>query len=200
MTERIPALEPDAWTPAVRRALAPTVAPVAALEDRDPAAPTGAPPRPLNILTVVAHQPNLLQPFLGWASALVLEGVLPRRDHELLALRAAVNCGSPFEWGHHAAYARAAGLTDEELERVAAGPDAGGWDAEDADLLRAADELQEAWTISDATWRRLADRYAEPALVALCFVVGQYTMLSMLANAAGVLVEPGYDPLPSAHG
>ena len=157
MTERIPGLEPDSWGPVVRRALAPTVGPVAALEAREPGA-DGASPRPLNILTVIAHQPNLLEPFLGWASALALDGVLSRRDHELLALRTAVNCGSAFEWGHHAVYGRAAGLTDDELHRVATGPDAEGWDARDADLLRAADELQGGWTISDGTWRQLAAR------------------------------------------
>jgi alkylhydroperoxidase family enzyme len=200
MTGRIPGLEPPSWSPAVRRALAPTVGPVAELEDRDAGPEGGATSRPLNILTVIAHQPRLLDPFLGWASALVLEGVLPRRDHELLALRAAANCGSPFEWGHHAVYARAAGLTDDEVNRVAAGPDADGWEPGDADLLRAADELQRGWTISDPTWRRLTERYDEGALVELCFVVGQYTMLSMLANAAGVEVEPGYDPLPAPRG
>ncbi len=198
MTERIAGLEPASWSEAVRRALAPTVGPVAELEAREPGSEDDAPPRPLNILTVMAHQPKLLEPFLGWASALVLEGVLPRRDHELLALRAAVNCGSRFEWGHHAVYARAAGLTDDELDRVAAGPDAPGWEPADADLLRAADELQQSWTISDATWRRLAARHDDAALVELIFVVGQYTMLSMLANGAGVEVEPGYDPLPTS--
>ena len=33
--------------------------------------------------------PDLLAPFLGWAAALALNGVLSNRDHELLALRAA---------------------------------------------------------------------------------------------------------------
>jgi alkylhydroperoxidase family enzyme len=200
VTERIPGLEPAAWNAAVRDALAPTVAPVAALEAREPGAAEGATPRPLNILTVIAHQPTLLRPFLGWASALVLDGVLARRDHELLALRTAANCASPFEWGHHAVYARAAGLSDQELDRVARGPDADGWGPADADLLRAADELHASRTVSDATWARLAERYDEGALVELCFVVGQYTMLSMLANAAGVEVEPGYDPLPAPRG
>ena len=30
----------------------------------------------------------------------------------------------------------------------------------------------------------------------MSFVVGQYTMLSMVANATGVEIEEGYDPLP----
>lgn len=197
MAHRVPGLGPEEWSPEVRSALAPTVGPVAALEARNGPAAESAGQRPLNILTVIAHQPRLLGPFLAWASALVLEGALSRREHELLALRAAANCRSDFEWGHHAVYARAAGLSDGELERVAAGPDAEGWDPHEASLLRAADELQRDWTISDATWERLAERYDQARLVEIPFVVGQYTMLSMLANTTGVEVEPGYDALPA---
>src|SRR5438445_715259 len=79
---------------------------------------------------------------------------------------------------------------------VAAAADADGWSADDAALLRAADELQADSTVSDATWETLAARYEAGGLVEIPFVVGQYTMLSMLANAAGVEVEPGYERLP----
>ena len=41
-------------------------------------------------MAVLARQPDLLSPFLGWAAALALNGVLSHRDHELLALRVAV--------------------------------------------------------------------------------------------------------------
>ena len=61
------------------------------------------------------------EPFLRFAAVLAAQGVLPRRASELLALRAAWNCRSAFEWGHHVLYARAAGLGDEEIERVAQG-------------------------------------------------------------------------------
>jgi 4-carboxymuconolactone decarboxylase len=171
-----------------------TLSPVAQLEDRGEAADE---PKPLAILTVLAHAPRLLGPFLGWASALALDGVLPRRDHELLALRTAVNCASEFEWGHHVTYARAVGLSSEEIARVAIGPDAPGWSAPDADLLRAADELARGTNIGDETWAALAARYEPGQLVEIALVVGQYTMLSMVANATGVELEPGHEPLPA---
>ena len=38
----------------------------------------------------------------------------------------------------------------------------------------------------DATWAELGAHYDAPALVEILFVVGQYTMLSMVANAAGI--------------
>ena len=68
--------------------------------------PLIAPPgrEPARTMAVLARQPDLLSPFLGWAAALALNGVLSHRDHELLALRAAANCGSGFEWVEHAEY------------------------------------------------------------------------------------------------
>jgi alkylhydroperoxidase family enzyme len=153
--------------------------------------------RPLAILTVLAHAPRLLGPFLAWASALALEGALPRRDHEILALRAVWNCRSEFEWGHHVAYARAAGITDDEIRRVPFGPEAGGWSTGDSALLGAADDLHRGSTVGDTTWADLQARYEPAALVEIPLVVGQYTMLSMVANTCGVELEPGHDPLPA---
>jgi alkylhydroperoxidase family enzyme len=158
--------------------------------------PLIAPPErePARTMGVLARQPDLLAPFLGWAAALALQGRLPKRDHELLALRAAWNCRSDFEWGEHAEYAREAGLTDEEI--VAVAHDAGGFTGREAALLRAADELHEDSTIGDATWAELAAHYDAGQLAELLFVVGQYTMLSMVANAAAVGLPAGLDPLP----
>ena len=190
---RVPGLSPSEWSDDVRRLLEATVGPVSTLEGGSGDDPE---PRPLSILTVIAHQPQLLGPFLGWASALALHGVVPRRDHELLALRTAVNCRSDFEWGHHVVYGRAVGFDDSHLARIVTGPDTPGWDTRDEQLLRAADELHRDATISDATWVYLTARYPPGALVEIPLIVGQYTMLSMLANAAGVELEAGLERLP----
>jgi 4-carboxymuconolactone decarboxylase len=150
--------------------------------------PLIAPPgrEPARTMAVLARQPDLLSPFLGWAAALALQGVLPHRDHELLALRVASNCGSEFEWVEHTEYARAAGLSDEEIGMAAKPLDDGPWTDAERALLRAADELSIDCDIGDATWSALARHYEPPALVEILFVVGQYTMLSMVANAAGI--------------
>src|SRR5438105_6184641 len=150
--------------------------------------PLIAPPgrEPARTMAVLARQPDLLSPFLAWAAALALQGVLPHRDHELLALRVASNCGSEFEWSEHAEYARAASLTGDEIARVAEHVDIGTWTETEQALLRAADELTTDHDVTDATWAILARHYDLPALVEILFVVGQYTMLSMVANAAGL--------------
>ena len=141
---------------------------------------------PARTMEALARQPELLSPFLGWAAALALNGVLTPREHELLALRAASNCGSEFEWVEHVEYAREAGLTDDEIARVGDPIATAPWTESERALLRATDELHTDHDITDATWAALAAHYDPPALVEVLFVVGQYTMLSMVANAAGI--------------
>ena len=95
-------------------------------------------------MAVLARQPDLLSPFLGWAAALALNGVLSKRDHEILALRVASNCRSQFEWVEHVEYARDAGLSDVEIESVPQAITAANWTEAEQALLRAADELHDA--------------------------------------------------------
>ncbi len=152
--------------------------------------------KPLNILNTIAHHPSLLEPFLGFAATLAVMGTLSRRDSELLALRTAYNCRSDFEWGHHVEYARDAGLSDAEIARVAVGAAADGWNADDRTLLTAADELHARHDVSAETWQALRARFSDAQLVEIPFVVGNYTMLSMVANATGVPLEEGILTIP----
>lgn len=151
---------------------------------------------PPQILGTVARHPHLLAPMLQFSSALA-SGVLPRRASEILALRAAWNCQSEFEWGHHAKYGLDAGLTDREIERLAGGAAREGWSPEDAALILAADELHSHQDLCDETWAALATSWDEAQLVEIPFVVGQYTMLSMVAKATGVPVRDDLPKLPA---
>jgi alkylhydroperoxidase family enzyme len=147
------------------------------------------PPRgPIPTVGVLANTPRLFGPFLGWASALALEGTLPRRDHELAALRAIHHCRSEFQWVEHSEFGRAAGIADAELAALDRDDvlRAHEWVAYEAALLRAVDELATTRTIGEATWSVLATHYSPGQLVEIPYVVGQYTMLSMVANSLGI--------------
>ena len=187
---RIAPLPPEAWSPETRERLEATVGRVAGLEGRAPA-------RVLPILTVIARHPTLLGPFLDFTGTLATRGVLSRRDSELLALRAAWRCRSAFEWGHHVLYARAAGISDAEIARVAVAETSTGWSERERALLSAADELHARQRISDATWAALTPHFDEAQRIEIPFIVGQYTMLSMVAESLGVPVEPELPQLPA---
>jgi len=189
---RLRPLEPEEWPEDVKKLLGGTFSAVAELEGRTAAKQ----PRPLNILLTIAHHPDLLGPFLGFAATLATRGVLPRRESELLALRAAWNCRSAFEWGHHVIYARAAGLSETEIEQIGRDGISAEWPDTDRDLLQAADELHGDQNIADATWKRLEAHWNSAQLLEIPFVVGNYTMLSMVAKATGVPLEEDLPALP----
>jgi alkylhydroperoxidase family enzyme len=143
-----------------------------------------------NIFTTLVRHPGLFRRWLPFGGKL-LAGKLSPRDRELLILRTGWLCDSPYEWGQHVLIARQSGIDDVEIERVKSGPDAPGWSAFDATLLRAADELHHDHCVSDATWAALAERYDERQLIEVPMVVGHYHLVAFTLNTLGVQREPG---------
>jgi len=181
-------------------AMAPRIPPLPA-EGRDPRTeeylaslrqPDGT---ELNIFATLARHPKLFKRWSAFGGTLLYGGVLPARERELLILRTGYLCRAPYEWGQHVVIGRAAGLTDEEIARVAAGPDADGWSPDEALLLRATDELHADSRIGDATWAALAARWDDQQLIEVCMVVGQYHLVSFALNSLGV--EPESDDFPA---
>jgi 4-carboxymuconolactone decarboxylase len=148
--------------------------------------PLIAPPgrEPAATMRLLGRAPDLLGPFLGWAAALALQGTLPKREHEILALRVAHNCASSYEFWEHAAYAREAGVTEADIAGTTTIDHP--WSERDALLVRAADELDALSTLEDPTVDALGREFDAEQVVEILFVVGQYTMLSLVANAAGL--------------
>jgi alkylhydroperoxidase family enzyme len=148
----------------------------------------------LNIFATLARHPKLLKRWSQFGGVLLYGGQLPARDRELLILRTGYRCRAHYEWAQHVAIGKAIGLTDDEIDRIAAGPAAEGWSDDDALLLRAADELHEDAVLSDLTWERLAARYGEQQLIEVCMVVGQYHLVAFTLNSLGV--QPETDDMP----
>ena len=152
---------------------------------------TGQDGKPLNIFATLAHHPKLLKRWLVFGNHVLSKSTIGARERELLILRTGWLCRAEYEWGQHVLIARQAGLTDEEIRRIQRGPDAAGWDAFDAALLRAADELHSDQVVSDSTWAELGKRYDTRQLMDVVFAVGQYTLVSMALNTLGVQRDAG---------
>ena len=149
----------------------------------------------VNIFATLVRHPGLFRRWMPFGGKL-LSGRLPARDRELLVLRTGWRCRSEYEWAQHVVVGRAAGLTDDEIARVADGPDAEGWEDHERVLLRAADELHDDACISDATWADLAVRYDERQLIEVPMVVGHYHLVSFTLNSLGVPLEDGVEGFP----
>ena len=144
-----------------------------------------------NAVATYLHHPSLAEHILPFEHYVSSQSGLPPRQRMLLVLRTAWLTRSNYLWAHRAGEARQAGLTDEELKRVAQGPDAKGWDAFDATLLRAADELHVDSFVSDATWHALSAHYNTNQLVDVVDTVGTLTMQAGAINSLGVEIEAG---------
>jgi alkylhydroperoxidase family enzyme len=151
-----------------------------------------------NAIATYASYPELATAMLPYTEFLLGGSTLPARHRELLWLRTAWLARSDYMWAQRAPVARREGLSDEELVRIALGPQASGWDPFEATLLRAADELRVDAFISDATWGELAAHYDEGQLIDLLYGVGEITMHADYANTLRIEIEPELaDRLPS---
>lgn len=154
--------------------------------------------RGMNGLGVTLGYPALAKAFLTFNNHVATGSTLSRRIREILILRISWLRRSEYEFVQHVVLGRRAGLSDAEIERITLGPDAPGWDAIEADLVRAVDELHADACIQEPTWQRLAAHFEPNQLLDLVFCVGCYDVLAMVFKTFGVQLEPGNDPIDRA--
>jgi len=178
MTARIPPLEPP-YEPDVEAMLAKWMPPGSALD-------------PLRLFRTLALHDELFSRMrpLG-AGILGAKAKVPPALREVMIHRTCALTGAEYEWGVHAAtFGRPLGFSDEQLHStVHGGPTDRCWDAEQALIVRLADELHHTSTISDDVWHALRERFDEPQILELIVTAGWYHVIGFVCNAAGVQHE-----------
>ena len=149
----------------------------------------------VNIFKVLMQNPKLARSWSRFAGYILGGQSLPARDREILILRIGWLNQAAYEWEQHVRIGKAAGLTDDEIDRISKGPKAG-WDKHEAALLQAADDLREKSVVSDETWKQLSERYSIEQMMDAVFTIGQYNLVSWALNSFGVPLD---DYLPGAN-
>lgn len=145
----------------------------------------------LNIMRTLAHAPKALERFLEWGGyVLSRRNSLPEREREIVILRVGFLCKSGYEFTQHTRIGLQSGLTMDDIGRIKQGAGAG-WNAAEAALIRAADELVSDHFVSDATWAELKKHFDDKQCMDVVFTAAQYTQVSMMLNSFGVQLEPG---------
>jgi 4-carboxymuconolactone decarboxylase len=150
-----------------------------------------------NIFRTLARHPGLFRKWMPFGGKL-LNGKLPARERELAILRVGWLCSADYEWGQHVPIGRRAGLTDEEIARIPAGPSDPAWSELDRAVLAATDELHASAYVSDETWATLAEAFDDKQLIELVMSIGHYHLVSFALNTFGVEREEGVVGLPEA--
>jgi 4-carboxymuconolactone decarboxylase len=151
-----------------------------------------------NGLRTLLNLPELADGVMPYTTYLLDESSLAPRHRALLVMRAAWLCGSQPVWAGHAARARAAGLSDADITRIAQGPGTPGWDPFDAALLRLTDELYRNSSVTNGTWAAVSARYDMLHLMDAVETVNHFVVLSMIYNVFGVQPDDEWaDRLPT---
>ena len=151
--------------------------------------------QPINIFGTLAHHPRALKRFNVFGG-LLLNGLLPAREREIVILRVGWNCRAVYEFGQHTLIGRRSGLSDTEIAALCASPEAHDWSADERALIALADDLCTDNCASDATWAALRARWSDAELVELVLVAGNYRLVSGFLNTMGVQLDPGVPSWP----
>jgi 4-carboxymuconolactone decarboxylase len=149
----------------------------------------------VNIFRVLMQHPKLTRAWAKFANYILSDQqTLAPREREILILRIGWLNQAPYEFEQHVRIGKAAGLTDDEIDRIGKGPKAG-WNKHEAALIQAADDLFENSVVSDVTWKTLSELYSTEQMMDAVFTVGQYNLVSWALNSLGVPLD---DYLPGS--
>lgn len=148
----------------------------------------------LNLFETLAHDPELLKRLDGLARLFLAEGLLARRDVEIVVLRTAWRTGSEYEFGVHTLLSRKHGLGEAEIAGLGGGDY--DWPERDRLLIDVADQIQAQACLNDATWESLHANFGSAAALELIMLPGYYRMLAGMLKTIRVEREPGVPGWP----
>lgn len=143
-----------------------------------------------NLFLMLIRNPRLFLAWLFFASRMMPNGTIDRRDTELIILRVGWNCRARYEWGQHVDIGLRAGLTPEDIARVPLGANAPGWEPRIVTLMQACDEFHHDRMIAEPTWLELEQYYDAQHLLEVIMLIGHYEMLAGVLNSTGLPLDP----------
>ena len=146
-------------------------------------APDGNPGNALRTVIRVPALADRVFPFLNYVAN---ESTLSARHREILILRTAWVAQNASLWATHASRAADAGLTAEDVLRIAQGPSAESWDPFENALVGLADQLFRNSSVTDETWGTVSELFSLHNMMDAVVTVADTTALSILFNALGI--------------
>ena len=145
-------------------------------------APDGNPGNALRTLISVPALADRVFPVLHYVAH---DSTLSPRHRALLILRTAWLTQTANLWATHASRAGEAGLTDNEVQRVAEGPTAG-WSEFEEVLIGLADQLFRNSSVTDQTWDALTEDYDRYNMMDAVVTVGEVITRAILFNSLAI--------------
>jgi len=153
-----------------------------------------------NVFRTLVRNKGLFRYFILYGGKL-LKGKLPPRLRELLILRIAHLCESPYEWNQHVKIATSVGLNPAEIEAIRLDTKVWNWSDIELAVLNAVDQLHLTANIQSDVWQVLTQHLDEAQLVELPLLVGHFHGVAYFLNALEIEIENEvvpFNPVSSA--
>ncbi len=112
---------------------------------------------------------------------------------ETAILSTARELGIHYEWAHHAAVARQAGVREEVIEAIRSGKGPMGLPAKEGIFIQAAREITGTGALTDRTFQAVEHLLGPRQTVDLIVLVGYYTMVGRVLRTLEVELEEGVE-------
>ena len=144
----------------------------------------------LNLFRAMGHVPRTMQAYMRFGTALWNTGDLSTRERELAILAVARSCRSRYEWHQHVGIGQEAGISVEELRRVAHDDDTPFTEREQA-IMRYAEAVA-AGTVTGPLFEATVTVTDTETVVGLTLLAGHYLLTARFLDALSVPVEGGF--------
>ena len=136
--------------------------------------------QPLNVHSLMAHHPQLMQAWWNFRNHAVSGGSLGRRNAELIILRVAARLGSWYEWAAHVDRALQLEIPGEDIQAILEPLASCPWTDADRALLGAVDELTASHRLRPATLGQLEAHFSQAQVMDLMAIHGMYLILAAM--------------------
>lgn len=152
--------------------------------------------RDINLYKILAHSPNAARAFQGLGRFIRYESKLDPRLREMAILMVGYLARSPYEYSHHIKIGRDFGVSDDDIrgliEEAEGRPST--LDSTSKLVLRAAREMTEDGSVSDATFASLENEMSRELVLDLIITIGFYNAVVRVLASTGMDVEESYMP------
>src|SRR5467141_310779 len=146
----------------------------------------GTPPK---LYRALGNQPKLVAAWAEFSRVLRHDTRTPRALRELVILRGAQLTRSEYEWAHHLAMARKAGVREAQIAALARWRSSKEFDEREKAALALAEAVTEG-RVSDQVYAEASQHFDHADYVELCLLAAFYAAVGRLIEALGVQLEP----------
>jgi len=148
-------------------------------------------PVKLNVFRMLAHAENGTMPVLRLANAILHRQLLSDRHRELLILQVTHLEGGSYEWRQHVPIAREVGVSDFEIEALAANRiESDPFGAAERALLAFGKRVIEDVRVDAAVFKGMQDHFSHREIVEAIVTIGFYMMMTRLTEATETDLDP----------